>query len=76
MKMKQWPLPYLTSSLPELFVEAIFEVPDANMTNRDLLREIAFRWHDPNCECRFKGAVEKEACLRCKNVRRMILERL
>lgn len=68
-----------TTSLPELFEQIIPKVVGPRILAA--LRAIASRWHDPNCECKFKVTeggqlVEKEACLRCSNVRRSILERL
>lgn len=59
-----------TTTLPELF-RYLVAWPTMNV-----IRILASRWHDPNCECCFKDGVEKRVCLRCKNVRRMILERL
>lgn len=67
-----------TTTVPELFGALSW---NCGPISERLLKALASRWHDPNCECTFKVTgggqlVEKEPCMRCENVRRMIRERL
>ena len=66
-----------TTSLPELFEQvSMTKFFSTEALNRlGALMEIASRWHDIHCECKIgKDGKEAKVCLRCANVRRMILE--